>query len=102
MNASASKSARIRAHLNHKVIDSDGHIIEFEPGLLDYLKQLGGHKLVEHFKAWEAGLFGWYRMSPEERRDRRATRPGWWMAPAKNTLDRATATLPRLLYERLD
>ena len=28
--------------------------------------------------------------------------PSWWSLPAANTLDRATAHLPRLLYERLD
>ena len=26
----------------------------------------------------------------------------WWGIPTRNTLDRATAMLPRLLYERLD
>ena len=30
------------------------------------------------------------------------TRPPWWSLPAANTLDRATAHLPRLLDERLD
>ena len=34
-----SPSATIRARLKHPVIDSDGHMIEFEPGFLDYLKQ---------------------------------------------------------------
>ena len=30
------------------------------------------------------------------------TRPPWWTLPAANTLDRATAHLPKLLHERLD
>ena len=29
-------------------------------------------------------------------------RSAWWGLPARNTLDRATALLPKLLYERLD
>jgi predicted TIM-barrel fold metal-dependent hydrolase len=37
-----------------------------------------------------------------EARDRGITRGPWWGMPAANTLDRATAMLPRLLYERLD
>jgi hypothetical protein len=32
-----SKSAAIRAHVNHPIIDSDGHTVEFEPAFLDYL-----------------------------------------------------------------
>src|SRR4029453_16207060 len=30
------------------------------------------------------------------------SRTGWWGVPSANTLDRATAMLPNLLYERLD
>ena len=29
-------------------------------------------------------------------------RSGWWGVPARNTLDRATAMTPGLLYDRLD
>jgi len=78
-------------------------MIEFEAGVLDYIKQLGGGRLVERFNSWGAeNLFNWSRLSPEERRERRATRGVWWGMPTKNTLDRATASLPGLLYERLD
>ncbi|MBI3951646.1 MAG: amidohydrolase family protein [Acidobacteria bacterium] len=102
----ASKSAAVRARLNHPVIDADGHILEFEPDFLDYLSQVGGTKVVQQYTAWcdrtaKKG-YSWYEMSWQERRDRRAKRPSWWALPAKNTLDRATATLPKLLYERLD
>src|SRR4029453_1797719 len=44
----------------------------------------------------------WSRLTPEERRASWTTRPPWWSLPAANTLDRATAPLPRLLAERLD
>ena len=40
--------------------------------------------------------------TPEERRALGVMRPPWWAFPAVNTLDRATAMLPRLFYERLD
>ena len=105
-----SKSRAVRARLKHPVIDSDGHTVEFEPGFVDALKEVGGAALVERYRARKAdtenglirGFFSWYQQSPEERRDRRTSRPPWWALPTKNTLDRATATLPKLLYERLD
>ena len=75
-----SKSAEVRAKLDHPVIDSDGHMIEFEPGFLDYLKQEGGDSMVKRFLSPERNsggwgrLFRWYALSPEERLDQRATR----------------------------
>jgi len=85
------------------VIDADGHWIEFEPTLLDYLKHVGGPTMVDRFlqEDYLAGLRSWSRMTPEERRARRPTQPAWWGLPAKNSRDRATAMLPRLLYERM-
>jgi predicted TIM-barrel fold metal-dependent hydrolase len=108
--ATASKSAAIRARLNHPVIDSDGHTVEFEPAFRDYLKQVGGTQVLERYTArlskgqalQRSGWSNWYNMSQQERRDTRASRPAWWALPTKNTLDRATATLPKLLYERMD
>lgn len=102
-NTQTSKSADIRARLNHPVIDSDGHMIEFEPSIVDSLKKVGGSSLVERFQSWaNESLFSWYRLSAEERQDKRPTRSTWWGIPTKNTLDRATASIPRLLYDRLD
>jgi len=101
----ASKSAAIRARLNHPVIDSDGHTVEFLPAVFAYLEQTGGTQAVEWFKASARGgdVFGpWYRLSPEERREWRATRPPWWALPTKDTLDRATALFPKLLCEQFD
>ena len=46
--------------------------------------------------------FNSHSLTPEERVARRATRAPWWALPTKNTLDRATATFPKLLHERLD
>jgi predicted TIM-barrel fold metal-dependent hydrolase len=104
MTTTPSPSAAIRAHLNHPVIDADGHTVEFVPAFLDYLRQVGGPKIVERFSAAqeEARWLDWYRRSWEDRRDRRTTRPIWWAFPTKNTLDRATAALPQLLSERME
>src|SRR5262245_28777965 len=103
-----SQSAAVRTRLTHPVIDSDGHLIEFEPGFLDALTHVGGRTMLERFRSEErhtgswGQLFRWYRLSPEERRDQGATRAPWWVLPTKNTLDRATAVLPKLLHARMD
>jgi len=41
-------------------------------------------------------------MSLAERRRRRVGQEAFWSSPSENVLDRATAMLPRLMYERLD
>lgn len=106
----SSKSAEVRKRLSHPVIDSDGHTVEFEPGVMDCLQTIGGPRIVERYKTERSkgmasslgGLLTWHRLSPDERRDQRATVPPWWALPAKNTLDRVTSMLPKLMYERLD
>ena len=95
-----SKSAAVRAQLDHPVIDGDGHWLEPVPIFLDYLREAGGPSLVDRFVT-QAKVAGWYDMSPEERLDARLKRPTWWGEPA-STLDRATAMIPKLFYERLD
>lgn len=103
LTTTTSKSAAVRAHLNHPVIDADGHHIEFEPGIMEHLERVGGRSLADSFRTWgRESLFRWYRATPQERHDQRIPRITWWGMPAKNTLDRATASLPRLFYERLD
>lgn len=98
------RSAEIRARVGHPIIDSDGHVVEFEPALLDYIRDAGGRKILERYKtAWDTAFyFRWNHMTPAERREFRVPRPVFWPYPAKNTLDRATAALPRLLHQRLD
>jgi predicted TIM-barrel fold metal-dependent hydrolase len=102
--ADKSRSAAIREKLNHPIIDSDGHTAEFEPVLFDYLRDVGGSRAVERLLAMPDSPFAfrWYKLSPEERRDQRQIRPHFWVHPAANTLDRATSSLPKLLYQRLD
>ena len=99
-----SQSLVIRERLSHPILDGDGHWIEFEPAVLDYLKDVAGADMVARYRTWQRNRSPgiWYRLSPDERRDRRPLRPIWWPLPTKNTLDRATATLPKLLHERLD
>jgi len=103
-NAQLSRSARIRARIPHPIIDSDGHVVEFEPALLDYIRATGGPAIVERYQhAWDTAFyFRWNHLTAAQRRDYRVPRPVWWPYPTKNTYDRATAALPKLLYHRLD
>jgi predicted TIM-barrel fold metal-dependent hydrolase len=106
------RSADLRARLGHPVVDADGHLIEtlpvFRSFFLDYVKEIGGGDLAARFETTggidfdDMVLRPWSALSPERRREIWATRPSWWSLPAANTLDRATAHLPRLLHERLD
>jgi predicted TIM-barrel fold metal-dependent hydrolase len=103
-DSTTTRSAQIRARAGHPIIDSDGHVVEFEPALLDYIREVGGARIVERYKnAWDTAFyFRWNHLTAAERRDYRVPRPVWWPYPAKNTYDRATAALPGLLNRRLD
>jgi predicted TIM-barrel fold metal-dependent hydrolase len=96
-----SKSAAVRANLPHPVIDADGHWLEPVPIFLDFLHAEGGLEMVERWRASKRVEDRWYELSPAARRHERLRRPTWWAEPA-DTLDRATAMAPGLMYERLD
>lgn len=96
------RSARIRSGLSHPVIDCDGHWTEPIPLWADYIRKVAGSSAADTFLAMQSGRGNaWYEMSAQERLRRRYWRPAWWGFPA-DTLDRATAMLPALMYERLD
>jgi len=100
--ASESKSARVRASLDHPIIDSDGHTLENQAILGEYLEAIGGRKLANRYRE-DFRQHGASATAPtgEEQRDRHLTRLPWWSVAARNTLDRATAMMPKLLYERM-
>ncbi len=95
-------SKDIRKRIGHPVVDADGHWLEFGPAILDYLKQVGGQRIVDSFRARGGYVQKSLTMTPEERAQTRRAQEAFWAVPARNTLDRATALIPRLLYERLD
>jgi predicted TIM-barrel fold metal-dependent hydrolase len=92
----------LRAGLNFPVIDSDGHWIEYGPVLVDYLKKVGGNAAADGFLSRERNVASTILMSPEQRREERRAQQAWWALPTKNTRDRATALMPKLLYERME
>src|SRR5881396_2465985 len=95
-------AAQIRSRLDHPVIDGDGHWVEFDPVFSERMRKVGGDKAAEGFLAAMKTTHDALSMSVAERRHRRVGQPAFWSRQAENTLDRATAMMPRLLYERLD
>jgi hypothetical protein len=92
---------RIRAQLDHPIIDSDGHLIEFLPLVRDLLVDLADESVAQRFDAVVHSGETLQGVSDEVRKRHGITQSPWWGIPTRNTLDRATAMLPRLLYERL-
>jgi hypothetical protein len=99
---SKSEARRIRASLKHPVIDADGHWLEFGPIIVEQLEKFGGTRAVEGFRAFNGRVSRQLTSSAEERKRSRRAQEAFWALPTKNTRDRATEILPRLLYERLD
>src|SRR5712691_5864197 len=95
-------AAEIRSSLAHPVIDGDGHWVEFDPVFSERMRKVGGDRAADGFLAAMKTTRDALSMSVAERRRRRVAQPGFWTRQAGNTLDRATAMMPRLLYERLD
>ena len=92
----------IRSRLDHPVIDGDGHWVEFDPVFSERMRKVGGDKAADGFLAAMQTTRDALSMSVAERRRRRVAQPAFWSRQSENTLDRATAMMPRLLYERLD
>ncbi len=99
---SAHTSRDLRAHLDHPVIDADGHIIEFLPVVRDFLVEEGGRELAAEFDDAIAAPDRFGAASADERRAMGLFQMTWWPYPAENTRDRATCMFPHLLYERLE
>jgi len=92
----------IRARLDHPVIDADGHVVEFIPLIRDLIADDAGEEIAARFDTTLGGQALVRGLDDATRRQVGYSRTGWWGVPAANTLDRATAMIPRLLYERLD
>lgn len=80
----------IRARLDHPVIDADAHVVECDFAHLDFVRQLGGERMVDKVSAVIAAA------GP-------TVRGFWWGVPSGPlTSDRALAQLPRYLRSRMD
>jgi len=94
--------AKIRASLSHPIVDGDGHWLEYAPVFSDKMRKAGGDKAAAGFLAALNATTEALKLTPEERCRRRVAMPNFWNRQAENTLDRATAMMPKMLYDRLD
>ena len=95
-------AAQLREQIGHPVIDADGHWLEYGPVLSDALHRIGGEAAVRALAITGGRVRDSLSMNVAARRASGLAQEAFWGAPTRNTRDRATAHLPRLLYERLD
>ncbi|MBV8334353.1 MAG: amidohydrolase family protein, partial [Alphaproteobacteria bacterium] len=92
---------KVRSRLSHPVIDGDGHWIEYGPVFAEQVRKAVGDKgadgLLRHMRRIPETL----SLSIAERRRRGIAMEGFWGRQTTNTRDRATAMMPRMLYDRL-
>ncbi|MDG2336261.1 MAG: amidohydrolase family protein [Myxococcota bacterium] len=95
------KLEKIRANLDHPVIDGDGHLVEYLPAVREHIVDLAGPGLAADLET----VFNAARLTQdleiEQRRALGLFRMSWWAFPTANSLDRAAALLPGLMAERL-
>ncbi len=94
--------SEIRAKLKHPIIDGDGHWVEYDPVFAEQMRKVGGDKAADGFLQAMDVTRESLALGVAERRRRQVAMPGFWTRQTANTLDRATAMMPHLLYERLD
>ncbi len=93
----------VRARFDHPVIDADGHLIEYTPLVRDFIAEDAGADLAALFERMTHTAAARVAVpSPRDRRAKGIHASAVWGLPAANTLDRATAMLPKLMYDRLD
>src|SRR5438876_650029 len=97
-----SEARRLRSRLNHPIIDADGPWLEYSPVMREEFRRIGGEAAAEALAIASERVPSSLKMSLAERTRRRVGQEAFWGSPCANVLDRATAMLPRLMYERLD
>jgi predicted TIM-barrel fold metal-dependent hydrolase len=96
------RASQLRSRLSHPIVDADGHWLEYGPVMGEEFRRIGGEAAAEAWAVASARVPAALGMSLAERRRRRIGQEAFWSSPCENALDRATAMLPRLMYERLD
>jgi predicted TIM-barrel fold metal-dependent hydrolase len=99
-----SKASEIRRELGYPIVDGDGHILELMTVFAAHLRDLAPVAVVDRFVS-SAAYHRWHEpwaLGLEAQRRTWTPQANLWGWPTKKTLDRATATLPRLYAERMD
>ena len=53
--AQKSEAARIRERLGYPIIDADGHMLELDPIIWSYMRQIGGSEIQQRFMKYLGG-----------------------------------------------
>ena len=93
---------QVRSKIDHPIVDGDGHWVEYDPVFSDKMRKVGGDLAADGFLKAMGTTRELLSMSVAERREKRIGQQAFWARQAENTLDRATAMMPKLLYDRLD
>jgi predicted TIM-barrel fold metal-dependent hydrolase len=101
MSAHASPE-QIRSKLSHPIIDGDGHWVEYTPVFAERMRKVVGDKGANGFLASQRRIPDSLSQTIEERKTRGVAMEGYWGRQSTNTRDRATAMMPKMLYDRLD
>ncbi|MBV9861649.1 MAG: amidohydrolase family protein [Alphaproteobacteria bacterium] len=101
MSAHASPE-QIRNKLSHPVVDGDGHWVEYTPVFAERMRKVVGDKGADGFLKSQRRIPDALELTTEERARRGIAMEGFWGRQSSNTRDRATAMMPRMLYDRLD
>ncbi len=96
------KPAEIRANLKHPVVDGDGHWVEYNPVFAERMRKAAGDKAADGFLMSQRRIPDALKLDIPERKQRGIAMEGYWSRQSTNTVDRATAMMPRMLYDRLD
>ncbi len=94
--------SEVRAGLKHPIIDADGHWIEYNPVFAERMRKVAGDTAADGFLAAQRRIPETLNLSTDQRKQRGVAMEAYWGRQTTNTRDRATAMLPRLLYDRLD
>jgi predicted TIM-barrel fold metal-dependent hydrolase len=94
-------ATQVRARLGHPIIDADGHWLEYGPVMREEFRRIGGAAAVEAWDVSSQRVPNSLKLSVAERARRRIGQEAFWGSPSENVVDRATAMLPRFMYERL-
>ncbi|HKU96836.1 MAG TPA: amidohydrolase family protein [Vineibacter sp.] len=100
--SSRRSASEIRAGLKHPIIDADGHWVEYAPVFAERMRKVAGDKSADGFLATQRRISDALSVSIVERKRRGLAMEGYWTRQSTNTRDRATAMMPRMLYDRLD
>jgi len=92
----------VRKALAHPVIDGDGHWVEYPPVFAEKMRKAVGDRGADGFLQAQRRIPDSLQLTPAQRKARQIAMEGFWTRQSSQTVDRATAMMPRMLYDRLD